>query len=76
MPPAEGPGRILKIKGRDLINGVPKEVVVTERQISEALIEPISQIIEGVKVALENTPPELASDIAEQGIVLTGVGHC
>jgi len=74
LPPAEGPGRILKIKGRDLINGVPKEVVVTERQISEALIEPISQIIEGVKVALENTPPELASDIAERGIVLTGGG--
>lgn len=74
LPPAEGPGRVMQIKGRDLINGVPKEVVVTERQISEALVEPIGQIIEGVKVALENTPPELASDIAERGIVLTGGG--
>ncbi len=74
LPPAEGPGRTLKVKGRDLINGVPKEVVVTERQISEALIEPIGQIVEGVRIALECTPPELASDIAERGIVLTGGG--
>ena len=74
LPPAEGPGRTIKVKGRDLINGVPKEVVVTERQISEALIEPIGQIVEGVRIALECTPPELASDIAERGIVLTGGG--
>lgn len=74
LPPLEGPGRILKIKGRDLINGVPKEVIVTERQVSEALIEPLGQIIEGVKLALENTPPELAGDIFERGIVLTGGG--
>lgn len=74
LPPAEGPGRTMKVKGRDLINGVPKEVIVTERQISEALIEPIGQIIEGVRIALESTPPELASDIAERGIVLTGGG--
>lgn len=74
LPPLEGPGRTLKIKGRDLINGVPKEVVVSERQVSEALIEPLGQIIEGVKLALENTPPELAGDIFERGIVLTGGG--
>jgi len=74
LPPAEGPGRTMLIKDRDLVNGVPKEMVVTERQISEALVEPISQIVEGVKVALENTPPELAADIAERGIVLTGGG--
>lgn len=74
LPPAEGPGRTLHIKGRDLVNGVPKEVVVTERQVSEALIEPLGQIIEGVRVALESTPPELAADIAERGIVLTGGG--
>ncbi len=74
LPPAEGPGRTMRIKGRDLINGVPKEVVVTERQVSEALIEPLGQIIEGVKLALENTPPELAGDIFERGIVLTGGG--
>jgi rod shape-determining protein MreB len=74
LPPAEGPGRTLNIKGRDLINGIPKEIVVTERQISEALVEPIGQIVEGVRIALESTPPELASDIAERGIVLTGGG--
>ncbi len=74
LPPAEGPGRTMQIKGRDLINGVPKEVLVTERQVAEALIEPISQILEGMKTALENTPPELAADIAERGIVLTGGG--
>jgi rod shape-determining protein MreB len=74
LPPAEGPGRTMQIKGRDLVNGVPKEVVVTERQVAESLIEPITQIVEGVKAALENTPPELAADIAERGIVLTGGG--
>ena len=74
LPPIDGPGRTMKVKGRDLINGIPKEVVVTERQVSEALIEPISQILEGVRIALESTPPELSSDIAERGIVLTGGG--
>ena len=73
-PPAEGEGRSMQIKGRDLMIGVPKEVIVTERQIAESLMEPVGQIVEGVKVALENTPPELASDIAERGIVLTGGG--
>lgn len=74
LPPAEGPGRTMNIKGRDLLNGIPKEIIVTERQISEALVEPIGQIVEGVRIALESTPPELASDIAERGIVLTGGG--
>jgi rod shape-determining protein MreB and related proteins len=73
-PPAEGDGRSMQIKGRDLVLGVPKEVMVTERHIAESLIEPVTQIIEGVKTALEHTPPELASDIAERGIVLTGGG--
>ncbi len=72
--PMEGDGRRMEIKGRDLMNGVPKEIVVTERQMAEALIEPVSQIVEGVKVALEHTPPELAADIAEKGIVMTGGG--
>ena len=74
LPPVDGPGRTMTIKGRDLLNGVPKEITITERQISEALVEPISQIIEGVRQALECTPPELAADIAERGIVLTGGG--
>ncbi len=73
-PPAEGDGRTMLIKGRDLLLGVPKEVIVTERHIAESLMEPISQIVEGVRLALEHTPPELAADIAERGIVLTGGG--
>ena len=70
----EGEGRKVEIKGRDLINGVPKEIEVTERQIAESLAEPVSEIVEAVKVALENTAPELAADIVDKGIVLTGGG--
>ena len=73
-PPEEGEGRTLEIKGRDLMNGVPKELVISERQISESLAEPISQIIDAVKSALEHTAPELAADIVDKGIVLTGGG--
>ena len=67
-------GRTMEIKGRDLLNGVPKEIVFTEYQAAEALAEPVHQIIEAVKVALECTPPELASDIVDKGIVMTGGG--
>jgi rod shape-determining protein MreB len=73
-PPAEGEGRVMEIKGRDLMNGVPKELIVSERQIAESLAEPVSAIIEAVKVALEHTAPELAADIVDKGIVLTGGG--
>jgi rod shape-determining protein MreB and related proteins len=73
-PPLEGTGSSIEIKGRDLLNGVPKEITVTQRQIAEALTEPVSAIIEAVKVALEATPPELAADIVDKGIVLTGGG--
>lgn len=72
--PVDGEGKTIEIKGRDLMNGVPKEITVSERQIAEALAEPISQIVEAVKVALENTAPELAADIVDRGIVLTGGG--
>ena len=64
----------MTIKGRDLMNGVPKEIVVTQRQIAESLAEPVGAIIDAVKVALENTAPELAADIVDKGIVLTGGG--
>jgi rod shape-determining protein MreB len=64
----------VEIKGRDLINGIPKEMVLNEQQVSESLVEPISQIVEAVKTALECTPPELSSDIVDKGIVLTGGG--
>ncbi|MDG5494524.1 MreB/Mrl family cell shape determining protein [Niveispirillum sp. SYP-B3756] len=73
-PPEDGEGRVMEIKGRDLMNGVPKELVMSERQIAESLAEPVSQIIEAVKVALEHTAPELAADIVDKGIVLTGGG--
>jgi len=73
-PPEEGEGRTMAIKGRDLLNGVPKELTISEREIAESLAEPISQIIEAVKSALEHTAPELAADIVDKGIVLTGGG--
>ncbi len=73
-PPADGNGVTMEIKGRDLMNGVPKELVISERQIAESLAEPVSAIVEAVKMALENTAPELAADIVDKGIVLTGGG--
>ena len=72
--PEDGNGRVLEIKGRDLMNGVPKEIVISQRQIAESLAEPVSAIIEAVKVALEHTAPELSADIVDKGIVLTGGG--
>jgi rod shape-determining protein MreB len=62
------------IKGRDLISGIPKTLVIDDGEIREALSEPISAIVNAIKVALENTPPELAGDIIDRGIVLTGGG--
>ncbi len=64
----------MEIKGRDLVAGVPKTLVVTSDEIRDALSEPISAIVEAVLVALERTPPELAADLADRGIVLTGGG--
>ena len=72
--PADGEGRIIHVKGRDLVNGVPKEIAISQGQIAEALSEPVGSIVEGVRMALENTAPELAADIVDQGIVLTGGG--
>jgi rod shape-determining protein MreB len=72
--PADGEGLSIDVKGRDLMQGVPREVRISERQAAEALAEPVSQIVEAVKVALEATPPELAADIADKGIMLTGGG--
>ena len=72
--PADGIGQTIHIKGRDLVNGVPKEIQINQGQIAEALSEPVSTIVEGVRAALENTAPELAADIVDQGIVLTGGG--
>ena len=73
-PPETGDGETIAIKGRDLMDGVPKEIMISQRQIAEALAEPVTAIIDAVKVALEHTAPELAADIVDKGIVLTGGG--
>lgn len=73
-PMDNGEGMTIEIKGRDLMNGVPKEIQISQRQIAESLAEPVGAIVEAVKVALEATPPELAADIVDKGIVLTGGG--
>jgi rod shape-determining protein MreB len=72
--PATGDGQSMEVKGRDLTQGVPKELTISERQIAEALADPVNAIVEAVKDALEDTAPELAADIIEKGIVLTGGG--
>jgi len=73
-PPEDGHGPTMEIKGRDLMNGVPKELIISQRQVAESLAEPVAAIVEAVKVALEHTAPELAADIVDKGIVLTGGG--
>lgn len=72
--PEDGEGETMEIRGRDLMNGVPKELIISQRQIAESLAEPVGAIIEAVKVALEHTAPELAADIVDKGIILTGGG--
>ncbi len=64
----------IEVRGRDLISGLPKGIVVSSREIYEALKDSLDEIIEGVKRVLESSPPELSSDIADRGIVLTGGG--
>jgi len=64
----------MEIKGRDLVAGVPKNMKISSAQVREALTEPIEAIIEAIRMSLEQTPPELASDILDRGIVLTGGG--
>jgi rod shape-determining protein MreB len=64
----------MEIKGRDLVAGVPKTVEISDEEIRDSLLEPINQIVEAVRIALERTPPELASDIVDKGIVLAGGG--
>ncbi|MBN1826162.1 MAG: rod shape-determining protein [Candidatus Eisenbacteria bacterium] len=64
----------MEIKGRDLVSGVPKTLFIKSAEVREALQEPITAIVEGVKLSLENTPPELAADIVDRGIVITGGG--
>ena len=64
----------IEVRGRDLVQGVPKAVVVTEDEVRDALLEPINQIIDVIRIALEKTPPELSSDIVDRGITIAGGG--
>jgi len=66
--------KAVEISGRDLVTGLPKTIRITQTQVLEALHEPFNNIVDAVKVTLEKTPPELASDIMERGVVLTGGG--
>jgi rod shape-determining protein MreB len=66
--------RTMQVKGRDLVAGIPKTIEVTSEEIREAMQEPINAIVEAVRLALEKTPPELAADIVDKGIVLVGGG--
>jgi rod shape-determining protein MreB len=65
---------VMEIRGRDLINGLPKTVKITSEEVRESLSEPLQSIVEAVKAVLEKTPPELAADIIDRGIILTGGG--
>ena len=66
----------LEVKGRDLVAGIPKTLLLNGAEVREALAEPIGNIVETVRITLERTPPELAADIIDQGIVLAGGARC
>jgi len=70
----EGDVQSMEVKGRDLLTGVPKTILLTNAEVNEALLETIANIVDVVRVALENTPPELSSDLVDKGIVMAGGG--
>ena len=72
--PEDGSAKVMAVKGRDLARGVPREIEITEAELVEALAEPVGQIVAAVRGALEQTPPEIAADIYDRGIVMTGGG--
>jgi len=74
MPPPDSSGKKLEVRGRDLRSGIPKSLIISESQITEAIAEPIGAIIDCVRRTLENAEPELAADIVDRGIVMTGGG--
>jgi rod shape-determining protein MreB len=73
-PEDNSDGEIMEVRGRDLTSGVPQEIKLSEKQIAGSLIEPVTSIVNAIKVALESAPPELSSDIVENGIILSGGG--
>jgi len=70
----EGPEEFYEVKGRDLVSGLPKTIEISSIEVQQALRETVEQIVEGIKICLEKTPPELASDIMDRGIVMAGGG--
>ena len=74
LMPRDKVGKTMLVRGRDLVEGVPKEIVINQKEIAEALAEPVRAIISGIKIALEQTKPELAADIVDKGVVMTGGG--
>ncbi|MGE5554480.1 MAG: rod shape-determining protein [Betaproteobacteria bacterium] len=72
--PNQDDDRSLEVRGRDLVTGLPKTIQITQREVREALSDPVNQIVDAVKQTLERTPPELAADIMDKGIVLSGGG--
>ncbi|MCX5807337.1 MAG: rod shape-determining protein [Proteobacteria bacterium] len=73
-PDPDGEELTIEIKGRDLVGGIPKTLEISSKEIREAIAEPVNAIVEAVRIALERTPPELASDIVDKGIVISGGG--
>ena len=64
----------MEVKGRDLVAGLPKTLTITSQEVREALLEPISTIVDSVRVTLERCPPELSADLVDRGLVLAGGG--
>jgi rod shape-determining protein MreB len=73
-PPEDGTGMIATVRGRDVSRGVPAEIALNQAQVAEAVAEPVNRIVEVVRAALENTQPEIAADVIDQGITMTGGG--
>jgi rod shape-determining protein MreB len=72
--PSDEEGDKTEVKGRDVVSGIPKVLELTAGEVKEALTEPLNNIVDVVRITLEKTPPELAADIVDKGIVLTGGG--
>src|SRR5206468_6478166 len=74
LRPADGPGLMCRVRGRDVSRGVPSEIELSQAQVANAVAEPVNQIVEVVRTALEHTQPEIAADVIDQGITMTGGG--
>jgi rod shape-determining protein MreB len=74
LRPADGPGLMCLVRGRDVSRGVPSEIELSQAQVADAVADPVNQIVEVVRTALEHTQPEIAADVIDQGITMTGGG--